>query len=369
MGVGWTALIRERGRVMARIVGYLPIEELETRYRAARDATEARHFQAIWLLAQGRTFLEVTAVLAFVPRWVEELAARCNAFGPGALGDQRRRNGRTASLLTPDLLAALAERLKMPPADGGLWSGPKVAAWMARQLGLATVHPQRGWEALKRIEWSIQAPRPRHPRAATPEEQAACKGGSGRRWRGPGRRIPTGRSRSGPRTVGRTASDPPRPEADPAPGLGPRRPAAGRARSPPPPMAARRRLRAADQRRGGLVPVHRPLEAVLRRTARGLRAADRRRARAAHRPRARRRRPARTRGLGRPGRDHARVPASVWPRASARRAALASGGRADRQPTPRHDRGARRHRRRAPPPSRPHHHQATHRLPLLAQAD
>ena len=29
---------------MARIVEHLPVEELEARYRAARDATEARHF-------------------------------------------------------------------------------------------------------------------------------------------------------------------------------------------------------------------------------------------------------------------------------------------------------------------------------------
>ena len=182
---------------MARIVGHLPVEELEARYRASRDATEARHFQAIWLLAQGRTFLEVAEVLAFVPRWVEELAARYNAFGPDALGDQRRRNGRAASLLTPALLAALAVRVKGPPDDGGAWTGPKVAAWMARRLGLAKVHPQRGWEALKRIGWSIQAPR--HARAATPEQRVTFKRGSRRRWRGPRRRIPTGRSRSGRR--------------------------------------------------------------------------------------------------------------------------------------------------------------------------
>ena len=153
---------------MARIVEHLPAEELEARYRAARDATEARHYQAIWLLAQGRTVLEAAKVLAFVPRWVEELAARYNSFGPAALGDQRRRNGRTASLLTPDLLAALAERLREPPEDGGLWSGPKVAAWMARHRGLAKVHPQRGWEALKRLEWSVQTPRPRHPARRRP---------------------------------------------------------------------------------------------------------------------------------------------------------------------------------------------------------
>jgi winged helix-turn-helix protein/Homeodomain-like domain-containing protein len=135
---------------MARIIGHLSVDELEARYRAARDATEARHLQAIWLLAQGRTVLDVASVLAFAPRWVEQLAARYNAHGPA-------------------VLAALSERLREPPEDGGQWTGPKVARWMAARLGLATVHAQRGWEALKRLRWSIQAPRPRHPRSATPE--------------------------------------------------------------------------------------------------------------------------------------------------------------------------------------------------------
>src|SRR5215213_6482382 len=100
---------------MARIVEHLSVEELEARYRAARDATEARHYQAIWLLARGRTVLEAAEVLAFVPRWVGELARRYNGHGPAALGDQRRRDGRVASLLTEAVLAALAARLKEPP--------------------------------------------------------------------------------------------------------------------------------------------------------------------------------------------------------------------------------------------------------------
>ena len=184
---------------MARIVEHLPVAELEARYRAARGVTEARHYQAIWLLAQGRTFLGVAEELAFVPRWVERLAARYNAFGPEALGDRRRRNGRTASLLTPEVLSALAKRLKEPPEDGGLWSGPKVAAWMARHLGLVSVHPQRGWEALKRLEWSAQAPRPRHPRSATPGQREALKKSWTRRSRRPRPNTPAARSRSGPR--------------------------------------------------------------------------------------------------------------------------------------------------------------------------
>src|SRR5215217_6677295 len=249
---------------MARIVDHLPLEALEARYRAARDVTEARHTQAIWRLAQGRTFVEVAEVLAFVPRWVEQLAARYNAFGPEVLGDRRRRNGRAATLLTEEVLSALTERVQVPPEDGGLWSGPKVAAWMARQLGLAQVHPQRGWEALQRIGWSPQAPRPRHARAATPDEQAAFRGA-----RGGGRASQGGASGPAVRGLGHGRA-PPRPEAGPAAGLGAHGPAADRPRPSPLPVAPRGRLRAADQRRGGLVSLQRPLQALLRGTARSL---------------------------------------------------------------------------------------------------
>jgi hypothetical protein len=46
---------------------------------------------------------------------------------------------------------------------------------MAGELGLASVAPQRGGEALKAIGWSIQAPRPKTPKSASPEEAAAFK--------------------------------------------------------------------------------------------------------------------------------------------------------------------------------------------------
>jgi hypothetical protein len=59
--------------------------------------------------------------------------------------------------------------------QGRLWSSRKVAAWMAGELNLTSVAPQRGWEALKAIGWSIQKPRPKNPKSATPEEAAAFK--------------------------------------------------------------------------------------------------------------------------------------------------------------------------------------------------
>ena len=46
---------------------------------------------------------------------------------------------------------------------------------MAGELGLASAYPQRAWDALQAIGWSIQAPHPRNPAAASPEEQDAKK--------------------------------------------------------------------------------------------------------------------------------------------------------------------------------------------------
>jgi transposase len=185
---------------MARVADHLSVEDLEARLRSAQDPIATRHFQVIWLLARGHTIADVAALTSFVPRWIEQLLARYNAHGPEALGDLRRRNGSAPSVLRPELLARLPERLATPPSDGGLWTGPKVAAWMAGELGLAAVLPQRGWEALKAINWSVQKPRPRHPASATPEEREVFKK-SWPRW---SRRKPqstrTHRLRSGPRT-------------------------------------------------------------------------------------------------------------------------------------------------------------------------
>jgi transposase len=178
---------------------HLDPDTLEARFRAAKDVVERSHLQVIWLLAKGHTTAEAAELVAMTPRWVNKLARRYERHGIDALGDQRRRNAGAKPLLSAEDLEALRGRLRTPPDDGGLWTCAKVARWMAGRTGLAHVHVPRGWEALKKLDWSVQSPRPKNPRAAGPEETKAFK----KTWRPRSPRRPAGirtsRSRSGRR--------------------------------------------------------------------------------------------------------------------------------------------------------------------------
>jgi transposase len=160
---------------MAGSVQQLTVAELEERVRAAKGVVERSHCQAIWLLAKGHSTAEVAEIVALSPRWINKLARRYEGEGADALGDRRRGNRGASPLLDEADLEALRERLKTPPEDGGLWSGPKVARWIAARRGLVHVHAPRGWEALQKLNWSLQVPRPKNPGVAPPEEQAAFK--------------------------------------------------------------------------------------------------------------------------------------------------------------------------------------------------
>ena len=183
----------------------LGVSELETRFRAAKDGVEKSHLQVIWLLAKGHSRGQVAEITALSPRWIDKLRRRYAAHGVEALGDLRHNNQGASPLLDAADLEALRERLASPPEDGGLWSGRKVAAWIAKRCGLEQVHAQRGWEALQKLDWSRQSPRPRHPKAAGPEQAEAYK----KSWRERSRKkppsTPTCRSSCGPRTS--TGSD------------------------------------------------------------------------------------------------------------------------------------------------------------------
>jgi transposase len=162
---------------MARRIHLAPhftIDELVQHYKAAASSADARRFQALWLIAQGHTAKHAASIVGLSDRWVRTLVLRYNQDGLAGLRDTRSDNPGAAPLLSPQLQDALFQALQAPPEEGGIWSGPKVAAWIKRQTGITT-NPQRGWEYMRRLGFTTQAPRPRHAQAASPEQQTAWK--------------------------------------------------------------------------------------------------------------------------------------------------------------------------------------------------
>jgi PAS domain S-box-containing protein len=152
---------------------HLSTDDLEQRYKSAKDGVERGHYQVIWLLQRGKSTAEVCEVTGYSRGWIYDVVRSYNQDGPAALGDQRRHNqGHGHVLLTDEMQAQLCQALQEPPPEGGQWNGRKVADWLSERLG-RPVHRQRGWEILKQLEFSLRVPRPEHEHAATEDEQRA----------------------------------------------------------------------------------------------------------------------------------------------------------------------------------------------------
>jgi hypothetical protein len=65
-----------------QIADHLSREELEQRYRQAKDGVERSHYQIIWLLAQGKRTEEVAELTRYSRTWIYELVWGYNRIGP-----------------------------------------------------------------------------------------------------------------------------------------------------------------------------------------------------------------------------------------------------------------------------------------------
>jgi transposase len=155
------------------VITGLTAAELHERYRSTTDAVERTHWHILWLMKEGHTPNAIASMLGYTARWIRTIVSRYNREGEASILDHRRTLPGARPLLTFEQQQELDQVLSHPPPDDGIWSGPKVAAWMAEQLG-RPVDPRRGWDYLQRLGRSSRVPRPQHEEADE-ASQAAFK--------------------------------------------------------------------------------------------------------------------------------------------------------------------------------------------------
>ncbi|WP_236602191.1 winged helix-turn-helix domain-containing protein [Ktedonobacter sp. SOSP1-52] len=152
----------------------LTTEELHDRYRSATNPVERTHWHILWLMKEGHAPDEIASMLGYTARWVRTIVRCWKKAGEQGIRDQRLTLPGAPCLLSAEQQKELDQVLDQPPADGGLWSGPKVAVWMAERLG-RPVDPRRGWDYLQRLGRSTRVPRPQHERSDQAAQQAFKK--------------------------------------------------------------------------------------------------------------------------------------------------------------------------------------------------
>src|SRR5258707_7643382 len=145
-----------------RLEPHLAVDELERRYRAAKEPHERSWYQILWLLAKGQTARAIAVSTGYSPYWIGQIAKRSNAQGPaGMTNRQYTHSHRAAPLLSAEQLAELAEAVRGPAPEGEYLLGRTGAAWMSQKLG-RPISVYLGWAYLVRLDGKRRKPRPRH---------------------------------------------------------------------------------------------------------------------------------------------------------------------------------------------------------------
>jgi transposase len=110
---------------------------------------------------------------------VREIVKRYNRLGVEGLKDLGHDNPGQEPRLNQTQEEALVKTLEKDAPGLGLWTGPKVAAWITQKTK-QKVSDVTGWQYLRRLGYSLQIPRPQHHKAATQEEQTHFKKSPGK---------------------------------------------------------------------------------------------------------------------------------------------------------------------------------------------
>jgi transposase len=97
----------------------------------------------LWLVSQGWTIQQASQAVGINYDYGKDIVKTYNQLGEKAMANRRRQ--RTApparALLNTEQLEELRSSLKQQPEDKGIWTGTKVADWIAKKTGREKVWP------------------------------------------------------------------------------------------------------------------------------------------------------------------------------------------------------------------------------------
>ena len=141
----------------AYLKSYLSEIEIKNRYLQIRDRVESRRWHLLWLVSQKWTIKESAQALGLNYDYAKDIVKSYNQKGPDGILNRRktRKFYPSHALLTLEQQEQLRIALKSPPQDQAVWTGPKVAEWIAEKIGRDSVSPQSGWEYMKKCSSSV----------------------------------------------------------------------------------------------------------------------------------------------------------------------------------------------------------------------
>ncbi len=142
------------------LVNHLSLEQLNEGWTKAKTMSEKSRWQIVMLFVGGKQVFEIAEIVGMRKNWIYIVLRAYNQEGQAALRDKRELGTGVKPLLDQAQLDELNETLNQPPPDGGVWTGPKVAAWLTEHHK-RKFYDQRGWEYLRKTH-TLRIPRRQH---------------------------------------------------------------------------------------------------------------------------------------------------------------------------------------------------------------
>lgn len=147
-----------------KIVNHLSSEELKARYQTATAPVKLRRWHLLWLVSQQWYVLKSAAAVGVSYAYARKIGHQYNQHGTKTIANRRRGRqvARRALRCINSNARSKTQALQDAAPDGGIWSGPKVAQWIAHKTERQSVRAQRGWDYLKRLggAWTTSASSP-----------------------------------------------------------------------------------------------------------------------------------------------------------------------------------------------------------------